>query len=244
MHNILRTKLFLASALFVASIAATAQPTQIVGPIDALLAAEGKVQVIGQTLTIGPATQIAARGRLYSGSSASALLAAGRFVSVEAEQNPDSLTARFISVLNAEYVPGSTAAYVSGRVDAISSSNGTAQIGNLIVDISAVAPEVVSSITVGSKIEVIGIQPVARGPLVSAEIISIGGSGIESIGGSGIQSIGGSGIQSIGGSGIQSIGGSGVQSIGGSGTLSIGGSGVQRVAAGTESLSIGGSGAQ
>jgi hypothetical protein len=267
MHNIFRIKKFLLALALALPLFAAAQDRAAFGPIENVGRAAPAITVLGQRFAISPATKIAVNGRSVPRGRAFELLTFGQRVLVQGKDSPNGTVATSIDVAREAYVPGATPVYVYGVISSAYPVSGLISIGNLQIDTTALAPEHLEAIRIGVTVELIAIQPVPSGVLISPNLLSIGGSGsqlqsiggsgaqLESIGGSGVkvQSIGGSGVaaQSIGGSGsqLQSIGGSGVksESIGGSGSMvqSIGGSGVQLQSIGGSGIkaeSIGGSG--
>jgi hypothetical protein len=248
MHNTLNTKKFLLACLLAVPSLALAQSRAALGPVEALGKASSTITVLGQTFAISGATRIAVNGVRISTGEIRQSIATGQSVYVEGIDVPGRSLATSIDVIQDPYVAGATVVHILGKVSEYSPSSGSIRIGSLRIDSSAVDPELVGRLQIGSAIHVSGIQPSPRGALVGPIQLSIGGSGmmLESIGGSGAQ------IQSIGGSGTLSIGGSGakLESIGGSGTLSIGGSGAQvqsiggsgKLTSGAQIQSIGGSG--
>ena len=234
-------KLFI-SVFFVAlSMGSRAEQAFVAGPIEAISSA-GTIRVLGQTLSFDKRTPLTVDGKSTFLSKAANLLPAGSFVLIEvSEKSAGSVALKATASLKSQYVPGSTSVAIAGTIKSVSSTDGTVRIGDVVVDISSIAPEMSSQLQPGAFVSIEGIQPVRGGAIVSLTGFSIGGSGAQSIGGSGTSSIGGSGASSIGGSGVSSIGGSGVSSIGGSGLSSIGGSGTLSIG-GSGTLSIGGSG--
>ena len=258
------TKLFLALFSLSAAAIGNAQGAFVAGPIEKISSNPRSITVLGQSVAIDEQTAILVDGKSQRVSQALAGLSVGNFTFIATGVGSKNAVAQAISTFRGgEYVAGASVVAISGKVTSVRSAVGILNIGALKVDISALSPEVLGQIEIGSVVQISGTQPSAEGLLVGPVNFSIGGSGVQSlsiggsgvqkisIGGSGVQktSIGGSGVQSIGGSGVQkiSIGGSGVQSIGGSGAqkTSIGGSGVKSIGgSGTQNISIGGSGVQ
>jgi hypothetical protein len=256
------TKLFIALFILSTSAIGNAQGTFVAGPIEKISLNPRSITVLGQTVAIDDATALLVDGKSRPVSQAAADLSLGNFAFVATTNGSKTPVAQAISTFRTdEYVAGASFVALAGKVTALNGELGILRIGALKVDISAVRPETLGQLSLGSVVQISGIQPNLEGVLVGpvqlslarsgSQRISIGGSGVQSIsiGGSGVQSIGGSGFQqiSIGGSGVKSIGGSGAQklSIGGSGFKSIGGSGVQYISiggSGINTLSIGGSG--
>ncbi len=235
---------------------ALAQTSYVAGPVDSVSANATQVTVLGQTYLIDPNTVFEANGKKVSILSGTSLLRNGNLVTVEASVSSTPSKAVAVVISNMQYVAGASQVLVRGSVKQIALEVGTMRIGDLVVDISSTPPEVLSTIDVGSFVEVAGIQPLPQGLLLGMSIAvtpkpaTTGKSEIDvdlqSIGGTGssvsLFSIGGTGksasLQSIGGTGksvsLQSIGGTGksasLQSIGGTGKSaslqSIGGTGI------------------
>ena len=227
----------------------------LAGPIESI-SRDGKgLVVLGQPIALEPGTSVQISGKAFKGA-ALRTLRVGSYVAAAIGTPSLPRAARTILLSMNQYVPGATPVFVAGVIEKASPVVGTLQIGSLVVDVSSASPEVLSSIAVGSYVEVLGTQPLPSGILIGESyivypergsiggtgVVSIGGMGLQSIGGTGVLSIGGTGFRSIGGTGAQSIGGTGTQSIGGTGRQSIGGAGVESIG-GTGSLSIGGTGA-
>jgi hypothetical protein len=251
MRSKLAAKILVSALLVSASTYSIGQQAFVSGPIEKISFKSGSITVLGQAVQVDKATIVSLDGKTAQSSKAIAFLSVGGYAFVEFVPNSVSFAKIVIAPQKFIYVPGATPVGVAGKITSIEKNYGKMRVGQLIIDISALPPEIVSQFAVGTFVTLEGIQPTFGGPLAGLTGLSIGGSGVQSIGGSGVQSIGGSGVQSIGGSGVQSIGGSGalsiggsgLQSIGGSGALSIGGSGVQSIG-GSGALSIGGSGVQ
>jgi hypothetical protein len=237
MRNMLKNKKILSLLLATLPLVSMAQERAAFGPIENVGLSAPTVTVLGQQFAIETATKIAVNGKALPQRVALTYLSTGKSVLVQGYDSSKGAIATSINISRDPYVAGATPIYVFGAVSSYSVTSGLINIGSLQVDATAFAPESLAKLTIGEVVELTAIQPSPSGVLVSANLLSIGGSGsqLQSIGGSGTskQSIGGSGslLQSIGGSGtsLQSIGGSGaqIQSIGGSGvqTDSIGGSG-------------------
>jgi hypothetical protein len=270
MIKTLRTKTFSVLLLLALPIVGATQQRAAFGPIERSDGAGRIVTVLGQPFSITDATRFAIDGRLLA-SADPQLLTQYTSAYIEGISSGSEVTASLINLSRASYVAGATVVFVEGPIAEVSYTLGVVRIGSVWVDISAVSPDVVSAIAVGSSVQISGVQPVSKGRLVGPVLLnSIDGTSTArisqaSIGGSGrqVSSIGGSGrqVSSIGGSGSlnlsttvaekSSIGGSGsqVSSIGGSGSSlqSIGGSGSQiRISSiggsGRATASIGGSG--
>ena len=238
--------------------AASAQTAFVAGPVERVSPDLVQVTVLGQTYLIDAQTVFASNGRKLTRIAGTSALVAGGLVAIESRTHSSPRKAALVTVSGSPYVSGATPVFVAGQVEKIASGLGILTIGGLSVDVSAIPPEALANIEIGSFIEVAGTQPLPQALLLADGIVLISSkvtTTAESIGGTGtgtsLQSIGGTGastsIQSIGGTGrsTSSIGGTGgstsLQSIGGTGKStslqSIGGTG-----ASTSLQSIGGTG--
>ena len=176
----------------------------------------------------GPVEQLNSRtvtvlGQSYSLNGApTARLTMGTYVLIEGATNRKGpVSVRAVQIAKAPYVPGASDVALSGIVSHFDRSTGVLTIGSLSVySLDAVADDI-SSISVGSEIEVVGRQAAPSGPLWASEI-RVAARGAKEAGRVS-QSIEGTGIST------QSIEGTGkrVQSLEGTGfvTLSIEGTG-------------------
>jgi hypothetical protein len=249
MHNMLKTKTFFAFCLMALPLVGAAQQRSVIGPVEMFQDASFRITVLGQAYSLTSATRFAIDGSPIALAEGVKALSGTQMVAIEGVDTKAGTLASRIDVLSVPYVPGANTVYLLGTIERKSSSRGEFQIGALRIDSSALDPELLSQLRVGSLVEVAGIQPMPAGRLVGPITVSIGRAGarVESIGGTGVrlESIGGTGakLQSIGGTGaqMQSIGGTGskADSIGGTGAKvqSIGGTGAKL-------QSIGGTGAQ
>ena len=241
--------------------AASAQTAFVAGPVENVSPDLVQVTVLGQPYLIDAQTVFVSNGRKLTRTAGTSALVAGGLIAIESRTHSSPQKAALVTVSGSPYVSGATPVFVAGQVEKIASGLGILTIGGLSVDVSAIPPEALANIEIGSFIEVGGTQPFPQALLLADEIALIRPKitkAAESIGGTGtstsLQSIGGTGastsLQSIGGTGkstsLQSIGGTGastsLQSIGGTGKStslqSIGGTG-----ASTSLQSIGGTGA-
>jgi hypothetical protein len=224
--------------------AASAQTAFVAGPVEIVSPDLVQVTVLGQTYLIDAQTVFASDGKKLTRTAGTSALVVGGLVAIESRADSSAQKAALVTVSVSPYVSGATPVFVAGEVEKIAPALGILTIGGLSVDVSAIPPEVLANVEIGSFIEVAGTQPLPQALLLADGIAlispkmaaeSIGGTGastsLQSIGGTGksasLQSIGGTGksVSSIGGTGannsLQSIGGTGastsLQSIGGTG---------------------------
>ena len=216
---------------------AHAEPSSVVGPVEAVSADGSSITVLGQTYI--------ADKKVFSSESSQpgvarrtiALPDVGSFVAVQGERTSRGVQiAKAIRIVPGQYVPGATDVYVLGAAATYDASLAIAQIGDLRVYVGDVEAEWLSS-NLGRSIEIVGRQALPGGVVWASDVRPIDKevAGAQSITGTGVsaQSITGTGksTQSITGTGasIQSITGTGVsiQSITGTGksTQSITGTG-------------------
>ena len=190
----------------------------LVGPVESVNARAGLVTILGQKLAYSQS------GKLVTGDAAAVFgytRANGR------------LTATSI-VDEGQYVPGASTIFLSGKVTNSDSAVGRVVVDGLAVDLTGAMSDGAVTPSVGTSIEIRGIQPAAGG-LVVANGISGGGNASLGISGGGDSNLGISG----GGNTSLGISGGGNKSLGisGGGTSSLGISG-----GGNPSLGISGGG--
>ena len=73
-------------------------------------------------------------------------------------------------MLNASYVPGATKVLLKGQVTSVDSASGKLAIGKQVVDYSSLLSKGDVAISIGTRVTVVGIQPLAKG-LILADAI-------------------------------------------------------------------------
>ncbi|HEX4388958.1 MAG TPA: hypothetical protein VH109_10065, partial [Steroidobacteraceae bacterium] len=205
-----------AAVLVAATATAYAAPAKgggellVIGPVEALDAADGIATVLGQ------------RVRTTSH------LAVGEAVAVFGAMHPDgSIVASSIQARGL-YVAGASPIFISGMVQRSEPSIGRVVINGVVVDMTPAMSSGALSAEVGSKMAISGTQPVARG-LVLLNGISGTGSSVSGISGTGLNGISGTGasVSGISGTGLNGISGTGasVSGISGTGLNGISGTG-------------------
>ena len=172
----------------------------VVGPVDAINAAIRTAIVLGQTVHVASLER----------------LAVGNTVAVYGTTRADgSIAASAIQSLGI-YVPGATSIFISGTVQRAEPSVGRVVVSGVTVDLTSVMSYGMFSPTVGTKLQLTGVQPLSGGLVV---VNGISGGGAEALGISG----GGLGINGISGGGGPRLngisgGGLGINGISGGGS--------------------------
>lgn len=239
--------------------AVNAQDSLVFGPVESIARASGQVTILGQTIQFSSGTEMPLV------SSSEILSGEHQLLIVAARAKNGRLVALNWSHANARYVAGASQVVVQGVVDSLSIDRAELLVGGLKVYYGDIVSPSASSLTVGDRIVVAGVQPVAGGALWAAKLdrldisdtreatavlaqsirqraaFSTVGAEAQSITGTGRQRAAGTGKLSITGTGIQSITGTGALSITGTGALSITGTGIHSIT-GTGTNSITGTG--
>ncbi len=219
---------------------------QVLGPVQQVDIGNGLLLVVGQQVSIAKISSVSFNGVVVDDRvSAIQRIQPGDLIAVYGAFDGASLS---VKLLNYAYVPGATTIFVSGKLSAVNSAIGRAQISALTVDFTPSLSDVkFSNLVVGESVDVAGIQPIANGLLLAESVNRVDAN---SIVGTGAQD------KSIVGTGAQaaSIVGTGAQatSIVGTGALnkkaeSIVGTGAQAasiVGTGAQAVSIVGTGAR
>jgi len=171
----------------------------VVGPVDAINAANRIAIVLGQTVHAASLER----------------LAVGNTVAVYGTTRADGSIAASAIQSRGIYVPGATSIFISGTVQRAEPSVGRVVVSGVTVDLTSVMSHGMFSPTVGTKLQLTGVQPLSGGLVV---VNGISGGGAEALGISG----GGLGTNGISGGGLGTNGISG----GGLGTNGISGGGL------------------
>ena len=168
----------------------------LVGPVDSINARAGVVTILGQKV-VYPAA-----GKLVLGDA----------VAVFGYTEPNGSFVATSITDEGQYVPGATSVFLAGAVQKADPAIGRVAVDGLTIDLTGTMSNGVVAPAVGTRIKLVGIQPVAGG-LIVANGISGGGTSSLGISGGGTSSLG------ISGGGTASLG------ISGGGTSSLGISG-------------------
>lgn len=207
------------AALLALSSVAAAQDVYVAGPVEKVDLANSKIVVLGQDVAVSRA-QV---NRLLT--ARSEMSGATLQVVVVGEASQGRMLARRLIIDDTPYVPGASPVALLGYVTKVNATVGTATIGRLTVDVTALGQRVY----VNDLIEIGGTQPALSGALLAAEFRrvpagSIGSGTAGSIGSGTAGSIGSGTAGSIG-SGMSGSIGSGTAGSIGSGTAGSIGSG-------------------
>jgi hypothetical protein len=243
------------SALVSTPIHAADADIAVVGPVDSINCAAKVIRILGIDFRANNRTNAALVCGLERRAGLTYVSATGK---LDAKGVVDLVNSRLI--LAEGYVAGSSAVYLKGSITKSDSLTGKVSVSGAIINTSAGTP------SVGSTIEVLGIQPLVGGEILPASIAISKDSGLMSSTGSGVLNLSstgsgtakfsstGSGVASLSstGSGVAALisstgsGRSKLSSTGsGAAKLSSTGSGVERFSStgsGVASLSSTGSG--
>ena len=194
------------------------QPTlKVVGPVEAYDAKRGVARVLGQTVVVARA------GELAVGDSVSVIGTTGADGTVVASTVKDE----------GLYVAGSSQIYLSGKVQKVNAGVGTAVVNGITVDLTPLLADGEISPAVGANLQIGGTQPSPGGVVLAtatgAKANSVTGVGANSVTGVGKNSVTGVGANSVTGVGKNSVTGVGANSVTGVGKNSVTGVGANSV---------------
>ena len=151
-----------------AAVVSTDQPTlRVTGPVEAYDAQHHTARILGQTVLVGRA-----------------LLVVGDSVSVVGTTSTSGLIAATSIKDHGLYIAGASPIFISGQVQKVNSSVGTATVSGITVDLTPLMADSLVAPVVGSKVQVAGVQP-ALGGVVIAAGINGGGQNLTGINGGG-----------------------------------------------------------
>ncbi len=169
----------------------------VVGPVEAINAANKTAIVLGQTVR-APNLET---------------LAMGNTVAVYGTIRADGSIAASTIRSRGIYVPGATAIFISGTVQESEPSVGRVVVSGVTVDLTSVMSHGMFSPSVGTKLQLTGIQPLNGGLVVVNGISGGGAPAINGISGGGAPAI--NGISGGGAPAINGISGGGAPAING-----------------------------
>jgi hypothetical protein len=138
----------------------------LVGPVEAINASNRTAIVLGQTIHAASLER----------------LAVGNTVAVYGTTRADGSIAASAIQSRGIYVPGATSVLISGSVQRAEPSVGRVVVSGVTVDLTSVMSHGMFSPTVGTKLQLTGVQPVSGGLVV---VNGISGGGAEALGISG-----------------------------------------------------------
>src|SRR3984893_6648507 len=138
----------------------------VIGPVEAINASNRTAIVLGQTVHAASLER----------------LAVSNTVAVYGTTRADGSIVASAIQSRGIYVPGATSIFISGTVQKAESSVGRVVVSGVAVDLTSVMSHGMLSPTVGSKLQVTGIQPINGGLVV---VNGISGGGAEALGISG-----------------------------------------------------------
>ena len=162
----------------------------MIGPVEAINSEAHSATVLGQRVQAQAVSN----------------LAIGSLVAVYGKAAADGSISASLIQPRGSYVPGASEVFFSGTVQKTNPTIGRAIVNGISVDLTpAMASGAISPIA-GTRLKLIGIQPIAGG-LVIVNGISGGGAGVNGISG------GGAGVSGIsgGGAGVNGISGGGAR---------------------------------
>ena len=141
----------------------------VIGPVEAYNPKNHSARVLGQTVILQHAAEIAV----------------GDTVSVVGTTGVDGVISATVVKDQGVYVPGSTTVFLSGRIQKVNKSVGTATVNGVTVDFTALLMTDSVAPAVGSEVQIGGTQP-ALGGVVLANGINGGGMSTAGINGGGV----------------------------------------------------------
>jgi hypothetical protein len=133
----------------------------LIGPVESVSSTHTFAVVLGQKVLIGAFDQVTV----------------GETVAVYGEFLGDGSLSAAKVVSEGAYVPGATPVYVEGTVQKVQPSVGRVTVSGLSVDLTSLMSRGAVSPTVGSKLQITGIQPVNNGLVVASGLSTEGISG-------------------------------------------------------------------
>jgi hypothetical protein len=238
---------------------ANAAPSEV-SAVRAHSSASTKALSVSGLLAVGPVDHVSVNGRLLTvlGSNVQLMKKASfaglpsDYVAVFGTFSADgTILASHVIPLDTVYAPGASLVIVSGRVGTSGPDLGTAAVGSVTADFTALGSDTLAAIKAAQYAVVFGLhfgpgsalQAKSALAVSGSGIVTIQGTGIQAIDGTGIHAIDGTGVQAIDGTGILAIDGTGIHAIDGTGVLAIDGTGVQAID-GTGVQAIDGTGVQ
>jgi hypothetical protein len=186
----------------------------LLGPVEAVLARENAAIVLGQRIQIP----------------AGADIAVGEVLAVYGTLKAGNLVA--VQVLKAgPYVPGATEVLLTGVVQKVQASVGRAIVSGVSVDLTALVSLDGSQLipTVGTVVQVAGIQPASGGVVL---VDGISGGAAKGISGGAAKGISGGAAKGISGGAAEGISGGAAKGISGGAALGISGGAAQGISGG------------
>jgi hypothetical protein len=151
-----------------ASVTADQPSLRVIGPVEAYDAKHRSALVLGQTVFMREAVN----------------LAVGDIASVVGTTSLDGVIMATTVKDEGLYIPGSSAIFLSGRVQKVNASIGTVTVNGITVDLTALMTDGPIAPAVGTDVQIAGTQPVHSG-VVLANGINGGGVAAAGINGGG-----------------------------------------------------------
>ncbi len=142
---------------------------EVLGEVEHLDIAHGFLVVAGQHVSIAKDTKFSYNSVAVSDvSSALRMFQLGDLVAIAGKAEEPAAS---VMKLKDDYVPGATHIFLRGRVSAVDSALGTANIGNMVVDLTpAMSDSQSEGIEAGQIAEALGIQTSPNGRLLASHI--------------------------------------------------------------------------
>ena len=136
----------------------------LVGPIDAVDALAGTVSTLGRTFKASSDNVFAIANKIGGGNQPMVAV-------LGLTQKDGTVAAKSMVMLDVAYVPGATKVLLKGHVTSVDSRSGQLAIGKQIVDYSGMLSKAGGAISVGTRVTVVGTQPLAKGVILAEAIL-------------------------------------------------------------------------
>ena len=221
----------------------------VIGSVERVDRHNNLIVVLGQSYSVDQSTRISIAENIFRSDATKnlKLIRPGDYVAVAGSTiSTGIVTASRIALLATAYVDGASPTYLKGQVSSLDQALGRLTVGSLQVDYTSSLHTLdATQLSIGSKIELLGIRPSANGAMLAFTAMAtlpesiIGGDANSIIGGDANSIIGGDANSIIGGD-VNSIIGGDVNSIIGGDVNSIIGGDVNSIIGGDVNSIIGG----
>ena len=184
-----------------------------IGPVESLNLQTGTAVILGQRVVLG----------------SEAHLAVGETVAVFGRVLSDGRLLATSVLDRGTYVAGATQVLLSGTVERNDESLGRAVVSGVNVDLTPMMSNGALALRAGSKVEIVGMQPLARGLIL---VSGVSGGGLSGVSGGGLSGVSGGGFSGVSGGGLRGVSGGGLSGVSGGGLSGVSGGGFSGVSGG------------